>query len=113
MTVASLSDKIVLHFTWLTLSASKIINNWKGYYKMNMEDSKFLKRIQLYAEDVLGDIDPQKVPVSTQLEKLKPIMDIIAKEENMALQEVFIKYMDLASEFAVSNEKEFQSKLND
>ena len=37
---------------------------------MTDEQRKMLERINKYAEEVLGDIDPQKVPVSMQLEKL-------------------------------------------
>ncbi len=75
---------------------------------MTEQDRKFLERINLYAEDVLGDIDPQKTQVSVQLEKLKPLMEIIAKEENTTVEEVFIHYMDVASDFAVLNQQDFQ-----
>lgn len=73
---------------------------------MTPEQREILERISAYAESTLADIDPQKVQVSYQLEKLKPIMAEIAKEKNMTLEEVFILYMDLSSEAAVlSNEK--------
>ena len=73
---------------------------------MTQEQRQILERISAYAERTLGDIDPQKVQISYQLEKLKPIMEEIAKEKNMTLEEVFILYMDLSSEAAVlSNEK--------
>lgn len=73
---------------------------------MTPEQREILERISAYAETNLADIDPQKVQVSFQLEKLKPIMEEIAKEKNMTLEEVFILYMDLSSEAAVlSNEK--------
>ena len=45
---------------------------------MTEENRKILERINAYSESVLGEIDPQKVPVGTQLEKLKPIMQEIA-----------------------------------
>ena len=56
-----------------------------------------LDRINAYAEKVLGDIDPQKTRISYQLEKLKPVMEEIAAEKGLALEDIFIKYMDLAS----------------
>lgn len=61
------------------------------------QDKAMLDRINTYAEQVLGDIDPQKTRISFQLDKLKPIMQEIADENNMKLEDVFIKYMDLAS----------------
>ena len=65
---------------------------------MTEENKKLLARINAYAESSLGEIDPQKVPVSQQLEQLKPIMEEIAKEKNMSMEDMFILYMDLQSE---------------
>ena len=50
---------------------------------MTDENRAILKRINDYAEQVMGDIDPQKVPVSAQIEKLKPIMQEIAKRTGL------------------------------
>ena len=61
------------------------------------EDREMLERINAYSEQVLGDIDPQKTRISYQLEKLKPVMEEIAAEKGLALEDIFIKYMDLAS----------------
>ena len=47
---------------------------------MTPEDKNLLERINEYADRVLKDFDPQKTRVSFQLEKLKPIMEEIAKE---------------------------------
>ncbi len=71
--------------------------NSNGFSSLNEEEKDMLSRINAYAEKVLGDIDPQKTRISFQLEQLKPIMQEIADEKNMALEDVFIKYMDLAS----------------
>ena len=65
---------------------------------MTEKNAKILQRINTYAEEKLADIDPQKTPVSVQLETLKPIMQTIADEEGMSLEDMFILYMDLASE---------------
>ncbi len=78
---------------------------------MTPEDRVFLERINAYADNVLHDIDPQKTKVSYQLEKLKPIMEEIAAEMNSSVSDVFIKYMDLASEATVATQKKFQSTV--
>lgn len=78
---------------------------------MTTENAEILHRINAYAEKTLADIDPQKTPVSYQLETLKPVMEEIAREKGMSVEEVFILYMDLASEVAVKAEAQFQSEL--
>ncbi len=71
--------------------------NSDTFSSLSEEEKDMLSRINAYAEKVLGDIDPQKTRISFQLDQLKPIMQEIADEKNMALEDVFIKYMDLAS----------------
>ncbi len=78
---------------------------------MTEAHAKILQKINAYAEKTLADIDPQKTPVSYQLETLKPVMEEIAKENGMTVEDVFILYMDLASEVAVRAEAQFQSEL--
>lgn len=78
---------------------------------MTKEESVILDRINEYADKVLDGIDPQKTQVSFQLEKLKPIMEEIAKEENKSVEEIFILYMDLASERSVVTERKFQNTV--
>ena len=78
---------------------------------MSSEDKVILDRINEYAGRVLKDFDPQKTRVSFQLEKLRPIMEEIAKEKGVSLEEIFIKYMDLASELTVSKETKFQNTI--
>ncbi len=80
---------------------------------MTEENKKILARINSYAEKTLGEIDPQKVQVSAQLEKLKPIMEEIAKEKGISLEEMFILYMDLQSEAACLTQKKFEDSLQD
>ena len=80
---------------------------------MTAENAEILHKINTYAEKVLGDIDPQKTPVSYQLETLKPVMEEIAKEKGMSVEDVFILYMDLASEAAVKAEAQFQEGMRD
>ncbi len=79
---------------------------------MNDQDRKFLDRINKYAEKALGDIDPQKTQVSFQLEKLRPVMEELAKELNEPLEDIFIKYMDLASEASAQANEKLKDELD-
>lgn len=80
---------------------------------MTAEDKAVLDRINKYAEEVLGEIDPQKTPVSFQLEKLKPVMEEIAREKGLNLEDVFIHYMDIQSEAACASDRKLKSQLSD
>lgn len=80
---------------------------------MTDEQKKILERINNYAEKVMADIDPQKVPVSTQLQNLRPIMEEIAGEMNMSLTDFFILYMDLQSEASYRSEQKLRDELQD
>lgn len=80
---------------------------------MTEENRKVLNRINAYAEKVLGDIDPQKTPVSYQLEKLKPVMAEIAGEKGISLEDMFIQYMDLQSEASCATQKKLNDELSD
>lgn len=78
-----------------------------------MTDKEILERINAYSEEVLKDIDPQKTQVSIQLEKLKPVMQEIADEMNVPIEDIFIKYMDLASMQKVQMEDKFKQTMID
>ncbi len=80
---------------------------------MTEENKKLLQRINAYAENVLGEIDPQKVPVSAQLEKLKPILTEIAQEKGITLEDMFILYMDLQTEGSLASQKKLEDSLQD
>ena len=80
---------------------------------MTDENKKIWERISIYAEEVLKDIDPQKTQVSVQLDALRPVMEEISKEKSMSLEDVFILYMDLASEAGVEAEAKFQMDMED
>ncbi len=80
---------------------------------MTQEDRTMLTRINEYAEKVMPDIDPQKTPVSQQLEALRPIMETIASEQGCELQDIFIRYMDLASEAAMDRDSKMREALKD
>lgn len=80
---------------------------------MSPENKKILDRINAYAEKALADIDPQKTPISFQLDALRPVMEELSKETGKSVEEIFILYMDLASEAAVEAEKQLQAALDD
>ena len=48
-----------------------------------------------------------------QLEKLKPIMEEIAKEKNMSLEDMFILYMDLQTEASCESQRKLKDTLHD
>lgn len=88
-------------------------NNSASTSSLSDEDRDMLARINAYSESVLGEIDPQKTRVSFQLDKLKPIMQEIADEKGMTLEEVFIKYMDLASVVSAKQNAMLKEELDE
>ncbi|MCQ2498431.1 MAG: hypothetical protein MJ133_05555 [Lachnospiraceae bacterium] len=78
-----------------------------------MTDKELLERINKYSEKVLKDIDPQTTKISVQLDKIRPVMEEIANETGMSLEDVFIKYMDLASTQKVEMNDKLKDTLND
>ena len=80
---------------------------------MTDHEREILNRINKYAETKLGDIDPQKVQVSLQLEQLKPIMELIAKEEGKSVEDIFILYMDIQSEASCASQQKLSDDLQD
>ncbi len=80
---------------------------------MTQEEKELLDKINDYANEVLADIDPQKTRISVQLEKLRPIMEEIAKEKRITVEEIFIQYMDLASEASLKRENDFKEEFRD
>ena len=97
---------------------------------MTNEHREILQRINAYSEQVLGQIDPQKVQVSVQLDKLKPIMEEIKskkqeakmikmsrvavqmQEEKLAVIDDELKVLEKkAHDIRKANMKEFESIL--
>ncbi|MCR5655727.1 MAG: hypothetical protein K6G07_08865, partial [Lachnospiraceae bacterium] len=72
---------------------------------MTDEDRAFLDRITGYANEVCADIDPQKTQVSVQLERLMPVLKEISEETGKDVEDIFIRYMDLASSAMVESEQ--------
>lgn len=75
---------------------------------MTKEDREFLGKIMAYADKVMGDVDPEKVRISEQLDKLRPVLQELAMIHKMPVEDVFIKYMDLATEAALEKNKKFE-----
>lgn len=82
---------------------------------MTIEEQLFLDRITEFSNEVMKDIDPDPrvTPISEQIEYLRPIMETIAKETNSTIEDIFIKYMDLASEASAKKSKEFDEDFAD
>lgn len=80
---------------------------------MTAKDMEILDRINKYAEEKLGDIDPQKTQVSKQLSVLMPKLQEIADELGISLEDMFIKYMDLQSEASLLNEMKLRESFSD
>ncbi len=80
---------------------------------MTAENKEILDRINAFAEQALADIDPQKTRISFQLEALKPVMQEIADEKGLSVEDIFILYMDLASEASVEAENQLQATLDE
>jgi hypothetical protein len=82
---------------------------------MTEEERVFLNRITEYANKAMADIDPDPTvtPISQQLEYLRPVMEEIASETEEAVEDVFIRYMDLASTVAAKKQEEFEEDFVD
>lgn len=80
---------------------------------MTPEDRNFLHEITAYAEKVMGDVDPEKVRISEQLEYLRPILQKLAILHKTSVEDIFIRYMDLATEAAVEKNNKFNDDFRD
>ncbi|MBO5055265.1 MAG: hypothetical protein J6C64_02780 [Lachnospiraceae bacterium] len=87
--------------------------NSKDFDFLNDSDKELLNRISAYSEEVFGEIEPGQVRISEQLEKLRPVMQEIADERKMTLEDVFIKYMDLASLVLAKKDEKFKEDIKD
>ena len=80
---------------------------------MTKEDRITIERINAYAENVLKDIDPQNTRVSFQIQQITPILKTIAKERGISVEDMFILYMDLATEFSKEREEKLKADQTD
>ena len=81
---------------------------------MTADDRKFLSRINKYKENLKKDMGPQKVQMPAQLlDKLRPIMEEIAAEQGVSVEDVLVRYMDLQSEASFTSQKKLEDSLQD
>ena len=80
---------------------------------MTEDDKRFLDRITAYAEEVMADMDAEKTRISVQLDQLRPIMEEIAAEQKTSVEDVFIRYMDLASAAGTEKQEKFKKDYLD
>lgn len=80
---------------------------------LSEKDKAFLDRITGYANEAMPDLDPQKTQVSVQLSQMMPIFETIAKEEGKPVEDIFIRYMDLANEAFVASSNKLKEALED
>lgn len=82
---------------------------------MTAEDREFLNEIYKFIDENLKDMDPdpQKTPVSEQIQALRPILQELAMRYKMPVEDSFIKYMDLASEAAVERDRQYRAQFEE
>lgn len=81
---------------------------------MTRNDKKrMVDEIQEYADVVLKDINKEQVPVSIQIDMLKPKMQEMSEKYGIEMTDVFIMYMDGISEIQARKEEEFQQKIGE
>ena len=87
--------------------------NSRDYDFLSEEDKDILNRISAYSASVIGEVEPGEVRISEQLEVLKPVMQEIADEKKIPLEDIFIRYMDLASLVLAKKDQQFKEDTND
>lgn len=82
---------------------------------MTAEDREFLNQIYKFIDENLQDMDPdpQKTPVSEQIQALRPILQELAMKYKMPVEDAFIRYMDLASEAAVERDRQYRAQFEE
>ena len=87
--------------------------NSKDFDFLSEDDQDLLNRISAYSARVIGEVEPGEVRISQQLEVLKPVMQEIADEKKIPLEDIFIKYMDLASLVLAKKDQQFKADTKD
>lgn len=82
---------------------------------MTAEDREFLNQIYKFIDENLQDMDPdpQKTPVSEQIQALRPILQELAMKYKVPVEDAFIRYMDLASEAAVERDRQYRAQFEE
>lgn len=87
--------------------------NSKDFDFLSDDDKELLNRVSAYSEKVLGEVSPEQVRISEQLDKLRPVMQELASERKTSLEDIFIKYMDLASLVLARKDEKFKEDMQD
>lgn len=87
--------------------------NSRDYDFLSEDDKDILNRISAYSASVIGEVEPGEVRISEQLEVLKPVMQEIADEKKIPLEDIFIRYMDLASLVLAKKDQQFKEDTKD
>ena len=66
--------------------------NSKDFDFLKDDDKELLNRVSAYSEKVLGEVSPEQMRISEQLDKLKPVMQELAEERKTSLENIFIQY---------------------
>lgn len=76
------------------------------------EKKTILDRVNVYADTVLAERDPSKVPIRVQLDALKPEMEKLAEEFHVSVEDIFITYMDMNTQTVAEADAKIQSQLD-
>lgn len=81
--------------------------------ELTEQDKKtILNCVNNYADKVLPEQDPSKVPIRVQLEALKPEMERLAKEFHQSVEDIFIVYMDMNTQAVAKADAQIQTQLD-
>lgn len=81
--------------------------------ELTEQDKKtILERVNAYADTVLTERDPSKVPIRVQLAALRPEMEQLAKDFQLSVEDIFITYMDMNTAAVASEDAKIQAELN-
>lgn len=77
------------------------------------EKIRIVEQINAYADKVFCDVDTDKTQVSVKLEMLRPEMERLAEKHELALEDIFVMYMDLNSVQKAQEELQLKEMLAD
>lgn len=75
------------------------------------KDRLFLEQVTRYAQEAMPGQDPRNIRVCVQLDQMMPVFQKIAAKEGVSIEDIFIRYMDLASEAMAADEEKLKKLL--
>ena len=75
------------------------------------KDRLFLEQVTRYAQEAMPGHDPRNIRVCVQLDQMMPVFQEIAAKEGVSIEDIFIRYMDLASEAMAADEEKLKKLL--